>query len=263
VIHETAIVHHSAKIADSATIGPFCVLGENVIIGDNTELISHVTIGKNAILGKKNRIFQFASIGSEPIDYSYKSDQFSQVIIGDNNVIRECATIHGGTSKETGITTIGNNNLIMCYVHVGHDCQIGNNIMFVNNVGLAGHVRVHDYAIISTSVGVHQFVRIGSFSFIAHGAMVGRDVPPFVMITGNTGTTSGASPKGINSEGLKRANFTPEQIKAVKSCYRVLYRQGLILKDAITKIKEMAKEEEVLEIMVDFLRCSEKRGITR
>jgi UDP-N-acetylglucosamine acyltransferase len=259
MIHNFAVVHKSAKIADSAIIGPFCVVGENVKIGEGTELKTHVTVGDNAIIGKNNRIFQYASIGNDPIDYTYKQGDFSQVIIGDNNIIRECATIHGGTSKEVGITTVGNSNLIMCYVHIGHDCKVGNNINLVNGVGLAGHVHIENYAILSSNVGVHQFCTVGKHAFIAHAALVTKDVPPYLMITAVTG---GATPCGINSEGLKRRGFTVEQIKKIKEVYKVLYRRGLMAKESFEVIKEMAKTEEVLQPFVELMIAS-RRGILR
>ena len=259
MIHSTAVVHESAKVAESAIIGPFCMVGENAVIGEGTELLSHVTIGSDTIVGKNNRIFQYVSIGQEPIDYTYKKGEFSQVIIGDNNTIRECATIHGGTSKEEQITRVGNNNLIMCYVHIGHDCKIGNNTCLVNNVGLAGHVRVDDFAFISSGVGVHQFCRIGQHAFIAHAALIGKDVPPYLMVTGVPG---GATPCGINSEGLKRRGFTPEQIKSIKGVYRVLYRQGNMVKESLEIIKDMAKDNDYLKLFVDLIENS-NRGILR
>lgn len=259
MIHNLAVVHESAKIADSASIGPFCVIGANVEIGDGTELKSHVTIGDNAIIGKNNRIFQYASIGDDPIDYTYKQGEFSQVVIGDNNVIRECATIHGGTSKEIGITSVGSNNLIMCYVHIGHDCKVGNNISLVNGVGLAGHVHIKDYAILSSNVGVHQFCTVAEHAFIAHAALVSKDVPPYLMVTAVVG---GATPCGINSEGLKRRGFTPEQLKAVKEAYKVLYRRGLMVKESYEVIKEMAKNEEVIKPFEELM-SNARRGILR
>jgi UDP-N-acetylglucosamine acyltransferase len=259
VIHNLAVVHDSAKVADSAIVGPFCVVGENVVIGEGTELKSHVTIGDNAIIGKNNRIFQYASVGDEPIDYTFKKGDFSQVVIGDNNVIRECATIHGGTAKEVGITSIGNNNLIMCYVHIGHDCKVGNNVNLVNGVGLAGHVTIEDFVIISANVGVHQFCRVGKYAFIAHAALIGKDVPPYIMVTAVTG---GATPCGINSEGLKWHGFTADEIKLIKDVYKVMYRQGLMVKEAYEVIKDMAKENEVLKPFVDVMSNS-KRGMLR
>ncbi len=259
MIHNLAVVHESAKIADNAIIGPFCVVGENVEIGEGTELKSHVTIGSNAVIGKNNRIFQYASIGDDPIDYTFKQDDFSKVIIGDNNIIRECATIHGGTSKEIGVTSIGNNNLIMCYVHIGHDCKVANNVCLVNGVGLAGHVHVEDFAYMSANVGVHQFCAVGEHAFIAHAALVSKDVPPYLMVTAVVG---GATPCGINAEGLKRRGFTAEQIKKIKEVYKVLYRRGLMAKESFEVIKEMAKEDEVLKPFVELMSTA-RRGILR
>ncbi|MBY7734707.1 acyl-ACP--UDP-N-acetylglucosamine O-acyltransferase [Francisella philomiragia] len=259
MIHSLAVVHESAKIAESAIIGPFCVIGENAVIGEGTELKSHVTIGDNTVIGKNNRIFQYASIGDDPIDYTYRKGDFSQVVIGDNNIIRECVTIHGGTSKETGVTTVGNSNLIMCYVHIGHDCKVGNNVSLVNGVGLAGHVHIDDFVILSSNVGIHQFCRVGKHAFIAHAALVGKDVPPYLMVTA---VTAGATPCGINTEGLKRRGFTPEHLKKIKEVYKVLYRKGLMIKEAFEVIKEMADEEPVLEPFVDVISTS-RRGILR
>ena len=259
MIHDLAVVHESAKIADNAIIGPFCVVGKNVEIGEGTELKSHVTIGDNAIIGKNNRIFQYASIGDDPIDYTFKRDDFSQVVIGDNNIIRESATIHGGTAKEIGVTSIGNNNLIMCYVHIGHDCKVANKICLVNGVCLAGHVHIKDFAYLSANVGVHQFCQVGEHAFIAHAALVAKDVPPYLMITATVG---GATPCGINSEGIKRRGFSAEQIKLIKEVYKVLYRRGLMAKESFEVIKEMAKENDALEPFVDLIGTS-KRGILR
>ena len=259
MIHSLAVVHESAKIADNAIIGPFCVIGKNVEIGEGTELKSHVTIGDNAIIGKNNRIFQYVSIGDDPIDYTFKKGEFSQVVIGDNNIIRECTTIHGGTTKETGVTFIGNNNLIMCYVHIGHDCKVANNICLVNGVGLAGHVHIENYAYLSSNVGVHQFCIVAEHAFIAHAALVAKDVPPYLMVTATVG---GATPCGINVEGLKRRGFTVEQIKKIKEVYKVLYRRGLMLKESSEVIKEMAKEDAILKPFADLMSTS-KRGILR
>ncbi len=259
MIHNLAVVHESAKIADNTIIGPFCVVGKNVEIGAGTELKSHVMIGNNAIIGKNNRIFQYASIGDDPIDYTFKKGDFSQVIIGNNNIIRECATIHGGTAKEIGITSIGNNNLIMCYVHIGHDCKLANNICLVNGVGLAGHVHIENFAYLSANVGVHQFCIVAEQSFIAHAALVAKDVPPYLMVTSTVG---GATPCGINTEGLKRRGFTPKQIKKIKEVYKVLYRRGLMVKESFVVIKEMAKEDAVLKPFVDLISTS-RRGILR
>lgn len=259
MIHKLAVVHKSAKVADSATVGPFCLIGENVIIGDSTELKGYVTIGNNTIIGKNNSIFQYASIGYEPIDHTYRKEHFSQVIIGNNNIIRECATIHSGTQKEIGVTSIGNNNLIMCYVHIGHDCKIANNVCLVNGVGLAGHVHVDEFVYMSANVGVHQFTRVGQGCFIASLSSITKDVPPYLMVMP---TIAGATPCGINVEGLKRRNFTAEQIKKIKNVYRVIYRQGLIIKESLEIIKDMSKNEVILQPFIDVISSS-KRGILR
>lgn len=257
MIHSTAVIHPSAELADDVRVGPYCIVGEKAQIGSGTELLSHVVIGKNAIIGKNNRIFQFASVGEEPIDRTFHGE-FSQLILGDNNIIRECATLHAGTAKETGITRVGSNNLIMNYAHIGHDCVIGNNVTLVNNAGLAGHVRVDDYATIGVSSGVHQFCRVGAYAFISHMALVTQDVPPYLMVTGHPTT----SPCGVNTEGLKRRGFTPEQIKVIKDAYKVLYRQGLRLVEAAEKLKEMAVSEPAVGLFVEIIENT-KRGIIR
>ncbi|WP_116964552.1 acyl-ACP--UDP-N-acetylglucosamine O-acyltransferase [Fastidiosibacter lacustris] len=256
MIDSRAVIHETAEIAENVTIGPYAIIGENAKIGEGCNISAHAVIGKNAIVGKNNRIFQFASVGEEPIDHSFHGE-FSQLILGDNNIIRECATIHAGTAKEDGTTRIGNNNLIMNYVHIGHDCQVGNKVTLVNNAALAGHVRVDDFATIGVNSGVHQFCRIGAYSFIAHMALITQDVPPYLMVA-----SSPTSPCGINIEGLKRAKFSTQEIRAIREAYKIIYRQGLRLVDAIEKLKVMQKEISAIERFVTLLENS-KRGIIR
>ena len=257
MIDSRAIIHEAAKVADDVIIGPYAVIGENAIIDSGCHISPHVVIGKNAILGKNNRIYQFASVGEEPIDRTFHGE-FSQLILGDNNIIRECATIHGGTAKEEGITRVGDNNLIMNYAHIGHDCQIGNHVTLVNSAGLAGHVRVDDHATVGASCGIHQFCRIGAYAFIAHMALITQDVPPYLMVA----STPATSPCGINSEGLKRAGFNAQEIRNLREAYKVIYRQGLRLVEAIEKLKQMEKEAPEIGRFVVLLENS-KRGIIR
>ncbi|WP_440994465.1 acyl-ACP--UDP-N-acetylglucosamine O-acyltransferase [Cysteiniphilum litorale] len=257
MIDKRAVIHETAEIADNVTIGPYAIIGENTKIGEGCNISAHAVIGKNAIIGKNNRIFQFASVGEEPIDRTFHGE-FSQLILGDNNIIRECVTIHGGTAKEDGITRVGNNNLIMNYVHIGHDCRVGNNVTLVNNAALAGHVHVDDFATIGINSGIHQFCRIGSYAFIAHMALITQDVPPYLMVTASPTT----SPCGINVEGLKRAGFSSQDIRQIREAYKVIYRQGLRLVEAIEKLKVMQQETPAIERFVTLLESS-KRGIIR
>lgn len=257
MIDPRAVIHESAEIADNVIIGPYAIIGENVKISAGCHLSSHVVIGKNAILGKNNRIFQFASIGEEPIDRTFQGE-LSQLVLGDNNIIRECATIHAGTAKEDGITRVGSNNLIMNYVHIGHDCQLGNNITLVNSAGLAGHVRVDDFATIGVSCGIHQFCRIGSYAFILHMALITQDVPPYLMVASSPKT----SPCGINVEGLKRAGFSPEVIRGLREAYKIIYRQGLRLVEAVEKLKKLEQQIPEVGRFITLLEQS-KRGIIR
>ena len=255
MIDSKAIIHSTAKIADNVSIGPYAIIGENVKIGENCTISVHAVIGKNTVLGRNNRIFQFASVGEEPIDRTFHGE-FSQLILGDNNIIRECTTIHTGTAKENGLTFIGNNNLIMNYVHIGHDCKIGNNVTLVNNANLAGHVHVDDFATIGVNSGVHQFCQIGSYAFIAHMALITQDVPPYLMVA------STASPCGINIEGLKRGGFAQKEIRKLREAYKVIYRQGLRLTEAIEKLKAMQHETPAIKRFITLLKNS-KRGIIR
>ena len=256
MIDPRAVIHKSAEIADDVTIGPYAIIGENVKIDQGCQLSPHAVIGKNAILGKNNRIFQFASVGEEPIDHTFHNE-FSQLILGDNNIIRECATIHGGTAKEEGITYIGNNNLIMNYVHIGHDCKVGNHVTLINHSALAGHVHIDDFATVGVSCGVHQFCRIGAYAFIQHMALITQDVPPYLMVS-----SSPTSPCGLNVEGLKRAGFSTDTIRGLREAYKLIYRQGLRLVDAIEKLKQMQETLPDVGLFIDIL-TNTKRGIIR
>ncbi len=256
MIHPTAIISESAQIASDVTIGPYSVIGEHVTIGSGTVIQSHVVIGKNAWIGKNNHIFQFSSIGETPIDRTFHGE-FSQLIMGNNNIVREGATIHGGTAKEQGITKIGDANLFMNYIHIGHDCQLGNHITLVNNANLAGHVRVADRATIGANVGVHQFCQVGAYAFIAHLALIVQDIPAFLMVSGGP-----TSPSGVNTEGMKRAGFSTETIRAVREAYKLLYRKGLRLVEAIDAIEKLQQEHPELQHMLSILKNTQ-RGIVR
>lgn len=256
MIHTTALVHPSAQIGAHVSIGPYSVIGEHVVIGDGTQIASHVVINGHTRIGRNNRIFQFSSLGEVPQDKKYAGEP-TRLEIGDRNTIREFCTFNLGTIQDQGVTRIGNDNWIMAYVHIAHDCQVGNKTTFANNTQLAGHVHVDDWTILGGFTGVHQFCRIGAHVMTAVGTVILQDVPPYLMAAGNT-----ASPYGINVEGLKRRGFTSESITALKRAYRTLYRSGLVLDEAREKLVEQALTQADVQLFVDFLNLS-KRGIIR
>jgi UDP-N-acetylglucosamine acyltransferase len=253
LIHETAIISASAKLGKNVKVGPYSIIGDDVEIGDNTVIHSHVVVKGPSVIGKNNEIFQFSSVGEDCQDKKYAGEP-TRLEMGDNNVIRENVTIHRGTVQDESLTKIGSNNLFMAYTHVAHDCVIGDNVIFANNASVAGHVHVGDWAILGGMVGVHQFVHIGAHSFTGLNSIVLKDIPPYVMASGN-----GAEPKGLNSEGLKRRGFSAEQIKAVKQAYRNLYRKGLTVDEALAT---MDTSEPAVADFADFIKSS-SRGIIR
>lgn len=246
-IHPTAIVDPSARVAADVTIGAYSVIGAGVEIGEGTWIGPHVVINGPTRIGRDNRIFQFASLGEAPQDKKYKSEP-TRLEIGDRNVIREGVTMNRGTAGGTGITRIGNDGLFMAYIHVAHDCKVGNNVIFSNNASLAGHVHVDDWVILSGFTLVHQFCSIGAHAFTGMGSAISKDVPPYLMVAGNP-----AEPHGINKEGLKRRGFTPEQIRNLRHAYKVLYRSGLPLEEAKGELKKLAGEQPEVKLFADFL----------
>ena len=256
MIHPTAIVHPGAEIGSNVSIGAYSIIGEHVEVGDSTWIGPHVVINGHTRIGRDNRIFQFASLGEVPQDKKYAGEP-TRLEIGDRNTIREFCTFNLGTAQDAGVTRIGNDNWIMAYVHVAHDCQVGNNTTFANNSQLAGHVHVDDWAILGGFTGVHQFCRVGAHCMTAVGTVILQDVPPYIMAAGNT-----ASPYGLNAEGLKRRGFSPEALQALKRAYRILYKSGLMLEEARTKLEEEARMHPEVQRFVDFLAVS-KRGIIR
>lgn len=256
MIHPMALVADSAIIADDVQIGPFSVIGENVEIGSGTRIESHVVVSGPTKIGKDNRIYQFASIGDDPQDKKY-ADEPTRLEIGDRNTIREYCTISRGTVQDEGITTLGDDNWIMAYAHIAHDCRVGNNTILANGTTLAGHVHVGDWAIFAGYSGAHQFCHIGAHAFLGMYAGSGRDVPAYTMIAGQPPT-----PRGINSEGLKRRGFTTDQIRNIKDAYKVVYRQGLKLAEAIDELNGRVEEQPELKIFVDSLHASD-RGLLR
>jgi UDP-N-acetylglucosamine acyltransferase len=256
MIHPTALVDPGAKLGANVRIGAYSIIGPDVEIGDNTEVGPHVVVKGHTRIGRDNRIFQFCSLGEVPQDKKYAGED-TRLEIGDRNTIREFCTFNLGTAQDAGVTRIGDDNWIMAYVHIAHDCQVGNKTTFANNTQLAGHVHVDDWAILGGFTGVHQFCRVGAHVMTAVGSVVLQDVPPYLMAAGNT-----AQPYGINVEGLKRRGFTSEAITALKRAYRTIYKSGLMLEEAKAKLVEDAKSHPEIQLFVDFLNIS-KRGIIR
>ena len=255
-IHPTAVIAPDAALAADVQVGAYTVIGSGVEIGPGTRVGPHVVIQGPTRIGAENRIFQFASIGDAPQDKKYR-DEPTRLEIGDRNVVRECVTLNRGTTKDAGVTRIGNDNLFMAYTHVAHDCQVGDNCVFANCSTLAGHVHMGDWVIMGGFSGVHQFCKVGAHAFIANNAAVTRDVPPYIMTVGQP-----AAAHSINSEGLKRRGFTPEQIRNLRNAFRLLYRSGLKLADAERELKALAVEQPELAALVEFLPQS-TRSIVR
>lgn len=255
-IHPTAIVDPGAKIASGVSIGPYAVIDAGVEVGPSCEIGPHVVLRGPMRLGARNRIFQFASIGEIPQDKKFAGET-SSLEIGDDNTIREFVTINRGTADGGGATRIGNNNWIMAYVHIAHDCQVGNEVVFANGASLAGHVEVGDWTTLGGFTLVHQFCRLGAGSFSAMGSCVRQDVPPFVTIAGDP-----ALPHGINTEGLKRRGYSAKSQQAIRNAYRTLYKRGLRLHEALDTLASEAGSEPAVEAFISFIKASE-RGIVR
>ncbi|UCB54363.1 MAG: acyl-ACP--UDP-N-acetylglucosamine O-acyltransferase [Thiotrichales bacterium] len=256
MIHETAIIDESARIAQDVEIGPYSIVGADVEIGARTVIGPHVVIKGPTTIGEDNRIFQFASIGEDPQDLKYHGEH-SRLVIGDRNTIRECVTMHRGTEEDNSLTQIGNDNLFMAYVHIAHDCIIGNNIIFANNATLAGHVVVEDFAILGGFTAVHQFTRLGSYCFTGFATALDRDVLPYFTVAGNR-----ARARGINKEGLVRKGFKPETIRALQDTYKILVKARGTLKEKLERVSELAQSHAEVQQVIDFLGSSE-RGWTR
>lgn len=256
MIHPTAIIDDSASIADDVEIGPYSVIGANVEIGSGCWIGPHVVINGPTKMGKNNRIFQFASIGEDPQDLKYNGEA-TELIIGDNNRIRENVTISRGTVEGGGITRLGDHNLLMAYVHIAHDCIVGNHIIFANSASIAGHVTVEDNAILGGFTLVHQFSKIGRNCFTSMGSIINQDVPPFVIVASNYGKCS-----GINKVGLKRHGFTDETIRAIVNAYKLLVRSRKPREQALKEAAELIDQYPEVKQMAEFIQQSE-RGILR
>lgn len=255
-IHPTAIVHPDAEIGDDVTIGAYSVIGPRVSIDSGCEIGPHVVVEGVTSIGKGNRIFQFASIGAAPQDKKYAGEP-TRLEIGDRNTIREFCTLNTGTVQDGGVTRLGSDNWVMAYVHIAHDCMIGNHAILANNATLAGHVHLGDWVFLGGFTTIHQFCKIGAHAMTAFTAAVSQDVPPYVTAAGNR-----AKPAGINSEGLRRRGFGSDAITAIKRAYRTLYRQGLSLEDARQQLELQAQQFPEVRLFTDFI-ASADRGIIR
>ena len=256
MIDPRAAVDPGAELEEGVVVGPFAVIGADVRIGKGTKVGSHVGIRGPCRIGRDNRIYQFASIGEDPQDKKYAGEE-TRLEIGDRNKIREFTTIHRGTVQDESLTAIGSDNLLMAYTHVAHDCRIGNHVVMANAASLGGHVHMSDWAILGGFSIVHQYCRIGAHCFTAMGSAIGKDVPPYLMVGGHP-----AKPRGINSEGLRRREFSAEQIAAIKRAYKLLYMSNLKLDEALSGIRELAVQAPELKALVDFIGSS-NRSIIR
>lgn len=256
MIHPTAIIDSKAQIDEQVTIGPYCVIEGPVKIGKGSKLDANVYVGGPTTIGEDNRFFPFSSIGAEPQDKKYAGEP-TELIIGNGNTFRESVTINRGTIQDTGKTIIGNDNWVMANVHIAHDCRVGSNTILANAVALAGHVTVNDWAILGGYTLVHQFCAVGAHAFCGMGSVINQDVPNFVIVSGNIATA-----RGVNTEGLKRRDFSDEQIRLVRKAYRKLYKANLGLQSALETLDEMNDNSNTLSDMIDFIRKSQ-RGIIR
>jgi UDP-N-acetylglucosamine acyltransferase len=252
MIDSRAIVAPEARLAADVVVGPFTIIGPDVEIGSGTWVGPHAVITGHTRIGKANKIFQFASIGEAPQDKKYAGEP-TRLEIGDQNVFREFTTMNRGTAQGGGLTRIGHDNLFMAYTHVAHDCVVGDHCVLANEATLGGHVHLGDWVIMGGGAAIHQFTKIGAHAFLANNTAVTRDVPPYVMAIGQPSV-----PHSVNSEGLKRRGFTPEQIRNIKNAYRVLYRSDLLLVDAVRQLRELVASQPELQIFVDFIGESER-----
>ncbi len=256
MIHPTALIDPGARLADDVEVGPYSIIGAGVSIGAGSRIGAHVVISGQTKIGRGNRIFQFASIGDEPQDKKYRGED-SALEIGDGNTIREYVTINRGTADGGGVTRLGDDNWIMAYCHIAHDCQVGSHNIMANGATLAGHVLVGSHVIFAGYSGAHQFCRIGDHAFLGMYGGVSQDVPAYVMVSGQP-----PRPRGINSEGLKRRGFSPEQVRNIREAYRTLYRSGLPRAEALAQLGQRLPEQPELKPMIDSAAASE-RGLLR
>lgn len=256
LVDPRAVIETGAQLGERVRVGAYSIIGSNVQIGDDTEIAPHVVIRGPTSIGRQNKVFQFASIGDAPQDKKYKGEE-TRLEIGDRNVIREYCTINRGTVQDVGVTRIGNDNWIMAYVHIAHDCQVGHHTIFANNASLAGHVIVEDYAILGGFTLVHQFCRIGAHCFTAMGSVISKDVLPYIIVSGHM-----AQPHGLNIEGLKRRGFDADTLKSLRDAYKVIYRSGLTVQQAVEELGHRFAEVAEVQVLAQFLEAS-SRGIVR
>lgn len=256
MISEHAIIDSSAKLADNVEIGPWTIIGPDVEIGSGTVIGSHVVIKGPTKIGRNNKIHQFVSLGEAPQSISYKGEP-TQLIIGDDNIIREFCTINRATADGAGVTKVGSRNFLMSYVHIAHDCQVGNDIVFANNASLSGHVVAQDFCAFGGFSAVHQRCQIGSYSFVSGETSVVKDVPPYVLVSGHP-----AKLFGLNIVGLKRRGFTEQQLTNLKNAYNIIYRNGLTAKAAMAELEMLLTEQPELGALIEALNNS-TRGIVR
>lgn len=257
MIDPSASIHPDARIDEGVEVAAYSIIGAGVEIGKGTRIGPHVVVKGPSRIGRDNRIFQFCSIGDDPQDKKFHGEKESVLEIGDGNTIREYCTINRGTRDGGGITRVGDDNWIMAYVHIAHDCIVGSHTIFANNATLAGHVTIDDYVILGGFTGVHQFCRIGRHSLTAIASVIVKDVPPYLIVSGNV-----AKPSGLNKEGLKRHNYPAEVVNQLRKAYKIVYRKGLILSEALQRLEPMAEETEEVATFAAFINES-RRGIVR
>jgi UDP-N-acetylglucosamine acyltransferase len=256
MIHPQAIVDPSARIADNVSVGAFSIIGADVVIGEGSVIEPHVIVKGPTVMGKNNHVYQFSTVGEATPDLKYQGE-LTRLVIGDNNVIREGVTIHRGTVQDRSETTIGNDNLLMSYVHIGHDSVIGNHCVLVNNTALAGHVHVGDWATLGGYTLVHQYCHIGAHCFTGMGSAIGKDVPAFVIVSG-----SPAEAKAINVEGLSRRGFTKRDIKVLQKAFKIIYRKTFTSQEALSELLPLVDQCSAVQSLIDSLKSS-TRGIVR
>lgn len=256
MIDSSARIDPSAELAEDVTVGPWSIIGPNVKIGEGTVVGSHVIIRCNTVIGASNRIFQFSSIGEDPADKKFHGEE-TYLEIGDDNVIREGVTLHRGTEVGGSVTRIGSDNLMMPYVHIAHDCMVGSNIVFANNVGISGHVQVADWVILGGYAGVNQFLKIGAHAMIGGCTHITNDVPAYMIVSGNP-----AAVRSLNAIGLERRGYSKESIKGIKEAYKIIYKRGFSLQEAIEELEGLKEQHSELQLLIDSIRASEK-GIHR
>jgi len=256
-IHPTAVVSPGAQLAEDVKVEAFSIIGPRVTIGAGSVVGPHAVVDGWTTIGERNQIFPFATIGYPPQDLSYRGEE-TQLVIGDDNIFRESVTVNRGTQRGGGVTRIGSRNLLMAYAHVAHDCIIGNNVILANATTLGGHVRVDDFAILGGIVAIHQFIRIGTYAFIGGKSGLRMDMPPYMLAFGAPGKLYGP-----NLVGLRRHGFPRNTIQALKSSYRIMFRSGLTLTEAIDRIREEVEATPEVDNLIQFMQDRSKRGVTR